>query len=217
MVPQRWSEIPRRGCGREIFEIPPSRRLHPPSKRIRLLVGMPWKVLMPLMMRMRSWRYMASWRRTLVPTLEKETVLKGAKIASCNSECSGWEIRRAYFTISAKVRGKAFKPGSFSERILIVKVNVAFSLLDNTAVYGKWQFDLRMLPITIWGILFAWKMLLLRAPFKLMTYLLLQEPNNVITWTCSCWQFVLGYLKYFSLSLKKTNFYSFISNFSDLQ
>ena len=46
----------------------------------------------------------------------------------------------------------------------------------------------------------------LRAPFKLMTYLLLQEPNNVITWTCSCWQFVRGYLKYFSLSLKKTFF-----------
>ena len=207
MVPQRWSEIPRRGRGREIFEVSPSRRLHPPSKRIRLLVGMPWKVLMPLMMRMRSWRYMASWRRTLVPTLEKETVLKGAKIASCNSECSGREIRRAYFTISAKVRGKSFKPASFSERILIVKVNVAFSLLDNKAVYGKWQFDLRMLPITIWGILFAWKMLLLRAPFKLMTYLLLQEPNNVITWTCSCWQFVLGYLKYFSLSLKKTIFF----------
>ena len=81
---------------------------------------------------------MASWRRTLVPTLEKETVLKGAKIAcSCNSECSGWEIRRAYFTISAKVRGKSFKPASFSERILIVKVNVAFSLLDNTVVYEK--------------------------------------------------------------------------------
>ena len=81
---------------------------------------------------------MASWRRTLVPTLEKETVLKSAKIAcSCNSECSGRGIRRAYFTISAKVRGKSFKPASFSERILIVKVNVAFSLLDNKAVYGK--------------------------------------------------------------------------------
>ena len=83
---------------------------------------------------------MASWRRTLVPTLEKETVLKGAKIAcSCNAIVNvvGGEIRRAYFTISAKVRGKSFKPASFSERILIVKVNVAFSLLDNKAVYGK--------------------------------------------------------------------------------
>ena len=48
---------------------------------------------------------MASWRRTLVPMLEKEAVLRGAKIAcSCNSECSGRGIRRAYFTISAKVR-----------------------------------------------------------------------------------------------------------------
>ena len=45
--------------------------------------------------------------------------------------------RRAYFTISAKVRGKSFEPASFSERILIVKVNVAFSLLDNTVVYEK--------------------------------------------------------------------------------
>ena len=47
---------------------------------------------------------MASWRRTLVPALEKEVVLKGAKIDSCNSESSGRGIRRAYFTISAKVR-----------------------------------------------------------------------------------------------------------------
>ena len=46
-------------------------------------------------------------------------------------------IRRAYFTISAKVRGKSFEPASFSEGILIVKVNVAFSLLDNPVVYGK--------------------------------------------------------------------------------
>ena len=80
---------------------------------------------------------MASWRRALVPTLDKEAGLKRAKIASCNSECTRRGIRRAYFTISAKVRGKSFKPVSFSERILIVKVNVAFSLLDNKAVYRE--------------------------------------------------------------------------------
>ena len=81
---------------------------------------------------------MSPWRRALVPTYErKRGRLKVAKIAPSNSECSGRGIRRAYFTISAKVRGKSFEPASFSERILIVKVNVAFSLLDNTAVYRK--------------------------------------------------------------------------------